>query len=77
MALGAGRQRVEDAIDPAAGVVVIRKPGECVRMGEPVLELRHNGVGAHLDEAVALCSEGVELSTAAPELPPLVMGLVS
>jgi len=36
---GAGRTRVDDEIDPAAGVLVLRKPGEPVESGEPVLRV--------------------------------------
>ncbi len=34
--LGAGRQKVEDEVDPAAGIVIARKPGEHVNRGEPL-----------------------------------------
>jgi pyrimidine-nucleoside phosphorylase len=33
---GAGRTRVDDEIDPAAGVIVLKKPGERVEAGEPL-----------------------------------------
>ena len=36
---GAGRTRVDDEIDPAAGVLVLHKPGERVEAGEPVLRV--------------------------------------
>ena len=39
VALGAGRDRVEDPVDPAVGIMVIAKPGDAVRAGAPVLEL--------------------------------------
>jgi pyrimidine-nucleoside phosphorylase/thymidine phosphorylase len=44
MAMGAGRARVEDRIDPAAGIVLHRKVGERVEQGEPLCTL-HGGVG--------------------------------
>lgn len=40
MHLGAGRARKEDAIDPAAGIVLVRKVGEQVAKGEKIAELR-------------------------------------
>jgi thymidine phosphorylase len=38
--LGAGRARKEDAVSAGAGVVLFAKPGEVVRAGQPLLELR-------------------------------------
>ncbi|MFL6138217.1 MAG: thymidine phosphorylase [Frankiaceae bacterium] len=38
--LGAGRARKEDPVSATAGVVCLAKPGDEVRAGEPVLELR-------------------------------------
>ena len=37
--LGAGRARREDPVSPAAGVVLLRRPGEAVRAGDRILEL--------------------------------------
>ena len=38
--LGAGRARKEDAVNAAAGVICLAKPGNQVRKGQPLLELR-------------------------------------
>ncbi len=38
-ALGAGRARKEDAVDPRAGVVLNKRPGEPVEAGEPLATL--------------------------------------
>nr|WP_042196632.1 thymidine phosphorylase [Kibdelosporangium sp. MJ126-NF4] len=38
--LGAGRARKEDAVQHAAGVVCLAKPGDRVSQGDPILELR-------------------------------------
>jgi pyrimidine-nucleoside phosphorylase len=45
LAVGAGRRTKEEQIDPAAGVVLLVKPGDIVELGEPVAELHHNGNG--------------------------------
>jgi pyrimidine-nucleoside phosphorylase len=38
-ALGAGRSKVEDAVDPKAGIVLTKKLGDAVRSGEPIAVL--------------------------------------
>ncbi|MBN2054592.1 thymidine phosphorylase [bacterium] len=43
VALGAGRLRMEDRIDHAAGMVFLHKLGDRVARGEPILEVHHNG----------------------------------
>jgi thymidine phosphorylase len=43
--LGAGRARKEHPVSASAGVVMLRKPGEAVRAGEPVLELHTEDAG--------------------------------
>lgn len=42
VALGAGRQRVDSVIDPAVGFTLLRKVGEPVRAGEPVVRVHYN-----------------------------------
>lgn len=76
MALGAGRQRIDDPIDRGAGVLVVRKPGEPVRAGETILELLYNGERG-LREASALAHDAIRLAAAPPVLPPLVRGRVA
>src|SRR5213079_1785634 len=39
VALGAGRDRVEDSVDPAVGILVNAKPGMKVSAGETVLDV--------------------------------------
>jgi thymidine phosphorylase len=70
--LGAGRARKEDPVSAAAGVVLHRKPGDPVRVGDPLYELRAEEperiAAARADAAAA-----VSISTDPPEVRPLVI----
>jgi pyrimidine-nucleoside phosphorylase len=72
-ALGAGRSEVGDPIDPAVGVVLLVKPGDEVREGQPVIELHHRNRHG-LETAVALCSSATVIADAAPAMRPTIMG---
>jgi pyrimidine-nucleoside phosphorylase len=58
VALGAGRGRLDDVVDPAVGITVVAPPGTAVAAGEPVLIVHHRG-GRGLQEAAALLEEAV------------------
>ncbi|HET6204079.1 MAG TPA: thymidine phosphorylase [Planctomycetota bacterium] len=75
MALGAGRRRVEDRIDPAAGIVLRRKLGERVEAGEPLLEFRH-AAKTPLDEARAHVARAYRFGPAPPPARPVVLGRI-
>ena len=70
--LGAGRLRKEDAVDPLAGIVFLRKPGEHVEKGEPVAELFTQRTG---DRAAiqARVRDAMLFSPEAPPKLPIVM----
>jgi len=53
MALGAGRSRLEDPVDPAAGLVVHKKVGDAVEPGEPLATLHLGRAPLEAPEAVA------------------------
>jgi len=72
MALGAGRERLGDAIDPGVGIRLLVRSGDELRAGEPVLELRHRG-GCGLADALALAHDAIEIDEAPPVLGPLVI----
>lgn len=76
MALGAGRERIEDRVDHGAGVLVVKKPGERVRAGETILELLYNDE-RRLAQASALAQEAVRVAASPPALRPLILGTVA
>ena len=63
MRLGAGRVQPGDAVDPAAGIVLLRTVGEPVRKGEPVLEL-HTSTQALLADALELVRPALRIGAA-------------
>ena len=73
--LGAGRARVEDAIDHAVGLIVRVKPGDRVREGDILLEVHHRD-GRGLDAALEMCGEAVAIGEAAPPRREKVLGEV-
>jgi pyrimidine-nucleoside phosphorylase len=75
VALGAGRDRVEDPVDPAAGVVVFVKPGDQVRAGDPILELHYRDRG-RLDAALALAKRSIAIGDVPPSPTRLLVGEV-
>jgi thymidine phosphorylase len=70
--LGAGRKRVEDAIDPAVGITGIVKIGEPIAAGQPLMVLHANREDA-LAEALPLAQEAVTLGDEPPTLPALIV----
>lgn len=42
MQIGAGRETIEDTIDPAAGIVLNKKTGDAVDIGAPLAWIHHN-----------------------------------
>jgi pyrimidine-nucleoside phosphorylase len=71
MLLGAGRARVDSAIDPAVGVVLAKKPGDRVGAGEPLCTLLVNG-----GPGVAPAREMVLGAFEIGEAPPAAVGLI-
>jgi thymidine phosphorylase len=72
VALGAGRSRMEDAIDHGVGITVLLPLGTAVRAGDPILEIQHRG-GRGLDAALMLLREAVTIADAPPATRPLIV----
>jgi pyrimidine-nucleoside phosphorylase len=76
MVLGAGREKVEDAIDPGAGMVVDKKLGHRVEKGEPLLTLHYNDP-SRLEEAEERVLRAYSLSEAPPSsVPELILAVL-
>jgi pyrimidine-nucleoside phosphorylase len=67
MLLGAGRSRVDAAIDPAAGIVIHRQVGEKVAAGDVIAELHYDPATADIRGALATFETAL---TVAAEPPP-------
>jgi thymidine phosphorylase len=70
--LGAGRARKEDAVSAAAGVVVLKKPGDEVELNEPVLEL-HAEDPARFDAAAESLAGAIEIGPEKPESASMIL----
>jgi pyrimidine-nucleoside phosphorylase len=75
VALGAGRDRVDDPVDPAVGIMVVAKPGDAVRAGDPVLEMHYRD-RARLETAIQLTSKAIAIGDSAPPPRRLIVGEV-
>jgi pyrimidine-nucleoside phosphorylase/thymidine phosphorylase len=74
MILGAGRRTAEDAIDPAAGIVLHRTVGDRVAAGDVLAELHFNPpFAAALPEALAMFRDAVDIGAEPMTRPPLIL----
>jgi pyrimidine-nucleoside phosphorylase len=71
VSLGAGRDRVDDAVDPAVGIRLVARPGDELRAGDPVLELHHRDRG--LDQARALAARAIRIGDQRPAATSLIV----
>jgi thymidine phosphorylase len=74
--LGAGRARKEDPVSASAGVLLHRRPGDRVRAGEPLLELRAEDA-ARIPAALADAEGAVTVAAAAPAPTPLIIDRIA
>jgi pyrimidine-nucleoside phosphorylase len=72
VALGAGRQRTDSKIDPAVGFTLLRKVGEPVKAGEPVVRVHYNDAGPLADVKARLLA-AYRFGDTAPAARPLVV----
>jgi len=74
-ALGGGRSRKDDLIDPGVGVRLLHKPGAEVEAGEAVALVRHRD-GRGLDAALDLLGRAVTVGSAEPPAP-LILDVIT
>jgi pyrimidine-nucleoside phosphorylase len=75
MILGAGRDRVEDAIDAGVGASLLKTPGDAVKAGEPLVEL-HYREPSRLDAALALVKQACVLGDSPPPPPKQILHIL-
>ena len=61
--LGGGREKKEDAVDPAVGIILHRKTGDQVRAGEPLCTI-HSNSEARTARALTLLLESFQIADA-------------
>lgn len=72
MVLGGGRERSEDGVDHAVGIVCLAKPGDQVRAAEAIYDVRYRST-ARLMAALPLLEESFTVADAPPPRGPLVL----
>ncbi|WBC13921.1 thymidine phosphorylase [Micromonospora sp. WMMA1998] len=70
--LGAGRARKEDPVSVPAGVVLHKRPGDRVRVGDPLFELRAEHA-ERIPPALAEARGAIRVAAEAPAVTPLVI----
>lgn len=71
IAMGGGRMKVEDAVDPTVGYVITARPGDRVNRGQPLATI-HARDAAGLEAGAAALREAIAIGTGAPAPRPLV-----
>jgi pyrimidine-nucleoside phosphorylase len=75
MMLGGGREKMEDKIDPAVGLILEKKVGDAVKAGETLCTIRYNSE-ARLRETAALLAKSFEIGSQPPGAQPLVRKII-
>jgi pyrimidine-nucleoside phosphorylase len=73
VALGAGRARIEDRVDPAVGLVVHKKLGDRVERGEPLCTVHEGDRSEPRERAAGRLARAWSIGPAAPEPRPLLL----
>jgi pyrimidine-nucleoside phosphorylase len=63
--LGGGRERKEDSVDPAVGIILHKKVGDGVQAGEPLATIHYNAE-TRGERARQMVSESYQIADAPP-----------
>ncbi len=73
--LGGGREKKEDSVDPAVGIIVHKKLGDKVSAGEALCTVHYNSA-ERMEQAKPLILESYKIEAAAPAQPRPLVGKV-
>lgn len=73
--LGGGREKQDDAIDPAVGIVLAKKVGDAVHAGDELCTVHYNS-DARLREALGLLEASFVVSDEPPQRRPLIRRII-
>jgi pyrimidine-nucleoside phosphorylase len=73
--LGGGRERKEDSVDPSVGIVLHKKVGDRIAVGEPLATIYYNSE-ANAARAQQLIEASCEIAQTAPAKRPLVHRII-
>jgi pyrimidine-nucleoside phosphorylase len=73
IALGAGRKKIDDTIDPRAGFILRKKIGDRVERGDVIAVVHSDRPLADLEREFLAC---IRFGDTAPQIPPLIRSLV-
>ncbi len=76
LALGAGRRKTSDEVDPAVGLVMRARIGDAVSAGQPLISI-HSRRGAALEECRSFLKSAISLVERQPDKPPLIIEKIS
>lgn len=69
--LGGGRERKEDSVDPAVGIVLDKKVGDRIAAQEPLATIHYNSA-ARAEQAQRLIAQSIQIGNDAPLKRPLI-----
>lgn len=76
MLLGAGRQKMDDPIDPSAGIILSKKSGDAIKYGEQIAVFHYTS-DAGLKEAETIFLSGIEIGAEKPQKRDIVFEVIS